>query len=224
MSIEQHVLSTPRAALPYLFSASPREGAPLVVFLHGAKDRGQDLSKLLAWGFPRFVAESAPLSYHWLALQIPEETTWPQWKHELFGLIDELAARHGAREVLLSGFSLGSAGTWALGVEHSDRFAALVIVSGRLPEAVDDHQLSALRDTPVWVFHGERDDKAPASDAAVAADRLRALGGQVRFTLIPGADHFIADAVYGSTELQEWLASGHELPRTSDRKAAEAAA
>ncbi|WP_341674787.1 hypothetical protein [Niveibacterium sp. SC-1] len=224
MIIEQHVLSTPRAALPYLFSRASQDKAPLVVFLHGAKDRGQDLSRLLAWGFPRVVAQSAPLPYHWLALQIPEETTWPQWKHELFGLIDDLAARHGASEVLLSGFSLGSAGTWTLGAEHADRFAALVIVSGRLPEALDDHTLGALKDTPVWIFHGEQDDKAPASAAAVAADRLGALGGKVRLTLIPGGDHFIADAVYGSSELQEWLASGHELPRAAERETAKAAA
>ena len=104
MSIEKHQYTTARGTLPYLFrkadalshsQADALAGkAPLVVFLHGAKDRGNDLSLPLAWGFPKFVAAADSLPYNFLALQIPQETTWPDWRNELFLLIDSLAQVH----------------------------------------------------------------------------------------------------------------------------------
>ncbi|MDR3427490.1 prolyl oligopeptidase family serine peptidase [Silvimonas sp.] len=206
MTIEHYSHTFSRATLPYLFArpASPSTRAPLVVFLHGAKDRGNDLGKLLAWGFPKFVAAQTALPYYWLALQIPEETTWPDWQAELLGLIDQLALQHAIRpeQVVLSGFSLGSAGAWQIASEHPERFAGLVVVSGRVPQI----DLSRLVDTPVRVFHGGQDDKVPPDQSASAVDTLLALGGNAQFTLIPEGDHFIADEVYGNAQLQQWLA------------------
>jgi predicted peptidase len=186
--------------------AVPGRKAPLVVFLHGAKDRGDDPSKLLAWGFPKFAAESGSLPYHWLALQIPEGSTWPQWQAELLGLIDLLHGEHGAYSFTLSGFSLGSAGAWQIAADHPDRVSALVIVSGRLPESIPPSALARLRHVPVWIFHGEADDKVPASAATAAYANARSLGMPSRLSLIPGGDHFIADVAYASEDLQTWLA------------------
>ncbi|MEC5387523.1 PHB depolymerase family esterase [Uliginosibacterium sp. H3] len=211
MSIERRSVNTARQILPYLFRAADVSGrdAPLVVFLHGAKDRGTDLGQLLAWGFPKIVAEADSLPYHFLALQIPAEATWPDWRDELFSLIDSVSAKHNvdSSRVVLSGFSLGSAGTWLLGSAHAERFAGLVIVSGRVPEGIDDARLDKLRHTPLWVFHGERDDKAPLIDAQHAVNALRAKGSSVLFTVVPEGDHFIAEAAYGDPALQRWLAN-----------------
>jgi predicted peptidase len=193
--------------LPYLFAASPRgSGAPLVVFLHGAKDRGEDPAKLLAWGFPKFVAGSGPLPYHWLALQIPEGTAWPEWQGELFDLIDVLHPEHRAHRVVLSGFSLGSAGAWRIAAERPDRIAGLVVVSGRKPDAIGTGIPAGLEGVPVWIAHGERDDKAPVEGAVATYAALRDLGAPVRLDLYPDGDHFIADEAYASADLQAWLA------------------
>jgi predicted peptidase len=231
MSIERHLYETERGTLQYLFrKADPLPASqanalagktPLVVFLHGAKDRGNDLSLPLAWGFPKFAATASKLPYNFLALQIPPETTWVEWRDELFALIDSLPETHAIdrERVVLSGFSLGSAGTWLLGTAHPERFAGLVVVSGRLPEAVNAQRLAALQNTPVQVFHGGKDDKAPLGDAENAIGILRALHAPVSFTVIPEGDHFIADAVYGDPDLQNWLAN---IPPVRNRQAAAA--
>lgn len=206
MTLHQSQFQTARGPLPYLFAPSWRgAAAPLVVFLHGAKDRGHDLSQLLAWGFPKFVAAQNELGYHWLALQIPSEAKWPDYQAELFDLIESLKPIHGADRFLLSGFSLGSAGAWEIGVRHAHRLTGLVIVSGRLPETLSLAGLRALDKTPVWIFHGEKDDKVPVSGAVAAFEALRELGGPARLTLISTGDHFIADEVYSRPALQEWL-------------------
>jgi predicted peptidase len=229
MSIEQHKYATSRGTLPYLFrkadaapQASPVSTAPLVVFLHGAKDRGNDLSLPLSWGFPKFAAAADKLPYNFLALQIPPETTWPEWREELFTLIDLLAEAHAVDpdRVVLSGFSLGSAGTWLIGSAYPERFAGLVVVSGRLPEGINADRLAALQNTPVQVFHGGRDDKAPLGDAENAVGILRTLHAPVSFTLIPEGDHFIADLVYSDPALQSWLANIPALRRKQPANAA----
>jgi predicted peptidase len=208
MSLRQAQLQTPKGTLPYLLKLSSKgPGAPLVVFLHGAKDRGNDPSKLLAWGFPKFAAAASDLPYHWLALQIPEGATWPQWQADLFSLIDILHPEHGSSRVVLAGFSLGSAGAWQIAEANSDRISGLVIVSGRLPETLTPLALARLRNVPTWIFHGGLDDKAPVSQALASYEILRKIGTPSRLTLVADGDHFIADQVYSSRPLQEWLAS-----------------
>jgi len=209
MSLRRAQLQTPRGILPYLFKRSSHgPAAPLVVFLHGAKDRGNDPGKLLSWGFPKFVEAADDLPYHWLALQIPEGATWPQWQEELFALIDVLQPEHGAAKAVLAGFSLGSAGAWLIALKHPERVAGLAIVSGRLPEEATPVALAILRDVPTWIFHGGRDDKAPPDQAVAAYGLLQKIGIPSRLSLIADGDHFIADEVYGSGPLQAWLAAG----------------
>ncbi|MES2205915.1 MAG: dienelactone hydrolase family protein [Pseudomonadota bacterium] len=220
MSVTSHRFIGASVSLPYLLG-TPNIGIkkplPLVVFLHGAKDRGDDLSKLLAWGFPKLVKEAPYLNYYWLAPQIPVDTKWPDWQNELFTLIDELVANNtiDTDRIILSGFSLGSAGAWQIGSEHADRFSGLVIVSGRVPESVGEEELARLKNTAVWVFHGGRDDKVPAASAEAAVNTLKKIGAPVQYTLIPEGDHFIAEAAYGNSALQQWLVAQHR-PEAKD--------
>lgn len=209
MSIEHHAHITERGTLPYLFGCPEDKQlfAPLVVFLHGGRDRGDDPGKLLSWGFPRRVAETKSLPYYFLALQIPLDATWPEWRNELFDLIDQLATCHpiDLDRVILTGFSLGSAGVWEIGIEHAARFAGLVVVSGQPPSALAESGLARLRDTPVWVFHGEQDEAIPVAGVVAAVKALQELNAPVNFTPLPNADHFIADEVYADPALQEWI-------------------
>lgn len=226
MNIERHLHATGRGTLPYLFApaADALPSIPLVVFLHGACDRGSDPDLLLAHGLPRHVAHAAELPYHFLAPQIPEGSTWTEWRAELLQLIDETVDRHRAdrRRIVLAGFSAGSAAAWELAAAEAERFAGLVLVAGRVPDAAGDAVLGRLGHTPVWFFHGERDERAPVAPVEAAVSRLHALGVPVRFTLYPDAGHAIADAAYGDSTLQRWLATvprrSPSAPRVSQRE------
>ncbi|MEH1796133.1 hypothetical protein [Nostoc sp.] len=79
MPVEQRSHDTSNGSLPYLFSPvsdNAKQPAPLVLFLHGGRDRGTDLNVLLKWGLPRFVDLSNSLPYVFAAPQIPGEQTW----------------------------------------------------------------------------------------------------------------------------------------------------
>ncbi|MCF2145635.1 dienelactone hydrolase family protein [Desmonostoc muscorum LEGE 12446] len=207
MSVEQR-----SGLLPYLFSSvseDTNKPAPLVLFLHGARDRGTDLNVLLKWGLPRFVNESSPLPYFFAAPQLPEEQTWVDRESDVIALLDELIASQpiDPSRVILSGFSLGTAGTWHIGASHPDRFAGLVAVSGRVPKTLEASQIAALKEIPIQIFQGAKDEKLPIEDTQQIVDTLRGLGGIVDFTVFPEGDHFIADEVYGDSKLQKWLIS-----------------
>lgn len=215
MSLERHVLQTQRGALAYLFApahgrrASPE---PLVVFLHGARDRGSDLDKLLAHGLPRVLAHAAPVRYHFLALQIPEASAWADWRDDLLGLVESLAGPRGIdrRRVVLAGFSAGSAAAWEFAAQAPDQIAGLIIVAGRVPASLDNAALERLGGIPTWVFHGGRDEGAPAAPVEEVVRRLRAVGGSVRYTHYPDEGHQISDRAYGDADLQRWIAT---IPR-----------
>ncbi|WP_445633023.1 Phospholipase [Nostoc sp. DSM 114161] len=198
--------------LPYLFapaSEDTNKPAPLVLFLHGARDRGNDLNVLVKWGLPRFVNESSSLPYFFLAPQLPEGQTWVERESDVIALLDNLIASRSIdpSRVIISGFSLGTAGAWHIAASHPGRFAGLVAVSGRVPKTLEASQLAALKEIPIQIFQGGKDEKLPIEDTQQIVDTLRGLGGTVDFTVLPEGDHFIADEVYGNPKLQEWLVS-----------------
>lgn len=198
-------------ALPYLFSAAANadKPAPLVLFLHGGRDRGTDLNTLLKRGLPRFVNESDSLPYFFAAPQIPEEHTWVDRASDAIALLDQLIASHpiDPSRVIIAGFSLGSAGAWHLSTSHPNRFAGLVAVSGRVPKTLGETELAALKDIPIQIFQGGKDENLPVEDTEQFVSTLRRLGATVDFTVLPEGDHFIADQVYGASELQQWFVS-----------------
>ncbi len=212
MSLEQRSHDTNNGSLPYLFSPvsdNAKQPAPLVLFLHGGRDRGTDLNVLLKWGLPRFVDLSDSLPYVFAAPQIPAEQTWADRADDVLALLDELIASQPVDpgRVILAGFSLGSAGIWHIAALQSDRFAGLVPVSGRVPKTLGESELAALKDIPVQIFQGGQDKNLPIQDTEDFVERLRKVGGKVDLTILPDGDHFIADEVYGDPKLQQWLVS-----------------
>ncbi len=180
-----------------------------MLFLHGARDRGTDLDILLKWGLPRFVNESSSLPYFFLAPQLPEGQTWVERESDVIALLDNFIASRSIdpSRVIISGFSLGTAGAWHIAASHPGRFAGLVAVSGRVPNTLELSKLAKLKEIPIQIFQGAKDEKLSIEDTQQIVDTLRGLGGTVDFTILPEGDHFIADEVYSNPKLQQWLIS-----------------
>jgi predicted peptidase len=214
MSLQHRTHKTPETQWNYLYGGPAAEraaGAPLLVFLHGARDRGGDLNLLLRWSPPKALNAATALPYHFVAPQLPADTTWVDHAPAVLQLIDAVANEVGAdpSRVVIAGFSLGSAGAWHLASKHPSRFAGLVSVSSRIDESLDFQALSVL---PIWIFNGGRDDKLPAGQTDQAIAALRQHGGEVRHTHYPQADHFISEEAYGNAELNAWISSRQAQP------------
>ena len=137
-----------------------------------------------------------------LSPQCPEGEYWTDTE-AVIALLDEVMSKYAvdASRVYLTGHSMGGFGTWYLAYKHPEKFAAIAPMSASL---VITAWASRLKEMPIWAFHGEKDNLVPVSDTQDLIDRLRALGNEVRFTVLPNRDHYILDA-YENQELYSWF-------------------
>jgi predicted peptidase len=176
---------------------------PLVLFLHGASERGDDPSPLAVHGPVKQAAQGADLPFVVVAPQCPAYSTWSCELDGLYALIEEVSAHHriDADRVYCTGLSMGGTGTWALAARFPNRFAAVVPICGAwMPEIAP-----RIAELPVWTFHGEEDSSIPVKHTEQVVGALRNLGSPVRFTRYPGVGHDSWTRTYDNPEVYEWM-------------------
>ncbi len=206
--------------LPPRYHERPHLRWPLMLFLHGAGERGNDLSQVCKHGPPK-LAEERALPFVILSPQCPAETTWLGLLRALAALLEDALQRYRVDpdRVYVTGLSMGGFGTWALAADRPDLVAAIAPICGGgdwfrgFPARVLN-----LWEMPVWAFHGARDQVVPPSGSQELVALLQALGGPARLTLYPHADHDSWTETYNNPALYRWLLmqrlKPHRRPRT----------
>jgi predicted peptidase len=126
----------------------------------------------------------------------------------LLELIAEAERRLGTspRRVHLTGLSLGGMGAWYLGARHPKRFASVVPICGSVPPFADfPAAVAALRDVPVWAFHGVEDPVIPVAHTLALVETLRRAGGHPRLTLYADVGHTAWREAYADPALHGWF-------------------
>jgi len=194
--------------LPYLLhlpeGVEARRDWPLILFLHGSGERGDDVDRLRSQGLPRRLAEGLELPAVVLSPQCPDGQVWAQQYPAVMALLDDVAARVGVDpdRVLLTGLSLGGAGVVHLAATHPERFAALAPICGPWTFY---YVTPAMARLPLWAFHGEDDPVVSVEDSRRLVAAVEALGGHARLTTYPGVAHDAWTQAYASAELFDWL-------------------
>jgi predicted peptidase len=200
--------------LPCAYGVDAQRRWPLILFLHGAGERGDDIEMVKKHGIPKVVdaATQAGKDLPLIAVspQCPCYTAWTEQQDAVLGLLDEIVARYAVdtQRIYLTGLSMGGYGTYYIAMNHPERFAAIVPICGGLMWYAEFAERAAtLKDMPVWVFHGAKDDVVPLEDSQRAVDALRAVGNDVRFTVYPEAKHDSGTETYNNPELYRWRLS-----------------
>ncbi|RPH34911.1 phospholipase [bacterium] len=185
--------------LPQEYSA--RMPTPLMLFLHGAGERGSDIEFVKRHGPPKLVAQGKSFPFIVVSPQCPAGQWWNP--EDLNALIDEIVQGYAVdtSRIYVTGLSMGGFGTWSLGVTYPDRFAALAPICGW----GEPFAAFRLKDMPIWVFHGARDPVVPLTKGQEMVDALKRAGGLPRFTIYPEAEHDSWTETYNSPELYSWL-------------------
>ena len=195
--------------LPPAYGSAPNQQWPLIVFLHGAGERGNNLDDIRKHGIPK-VADSLDLPFVAISPQCPPNQWWSDFIPALDDLIVQVrdTLDIDPRRVYLTGLSMGGFGSWHLAVEHPERFAAVAPIcgGGAWPYSVRE-RIGAMKDVPAWVFHGDADDVVPLWESQVMVEALKASGGSARLTVYPGVGHDSWSATYLNPELYEWFLS-----------------
>ncbi len=206
----------------------PGTKVPLVLFMHGAGERGDDNHAQLVHGVPALVTylrtTNTPAIV--IAPQCPAapgqwvEVNWGNPSHTMpaepsrpmkavFELLDkEMASgKVDPDRVYVTGISMGGYATWDILQRRGADFAAAMPLCGGGDLALAPR----LVDIPLWVFHGEKDDAVPVCRSRDMVAAIKAAGGtKVQYRETPGAGHDIWTAAYSEKEVWNWLFSNRK--------------
>jgi predicted peptidase len=177
---------------------------PLLLFLHGAGERGDNVSNVAFHGPPKLIREATmEMPFIVVSPQVPEDRIWSV--RFLDALLEEIARTHSVDEdrVYVTGLSMGGYGTWELAMEFPHRFAAIAPISGggTMPGAC------TLRHLPIWAFHGALDEVVRPWHTEDFVERLRQCDGHIRYTRYEDAGHDAWTRTYADPAFYEWLLS-----------------
>ncbi|RMG35695.1 MAG: hypothetical protein D6725_12035 [Planctomycetota bacterium] len=198
--------------LPRGYDADAARRWPVVMYLHGASERGRDGRLPITVGLGPAIA-AQPERYPFIAVfpqcedvDGPARAGWladrPDARRAL-KILDQVLREDAADpdRVVLTGWSMGGYGTWSIAAAHPRRFAAIVPVSG----GGDPTIVRSLKNVPVWAFHGTRDFAVRADESRKLVQALIDAGGRPRLTLIEGGDHDVWKQVYIRDDLIDWM-------------------
>lgn len=208
---------------------------PVILFLHGAGERGDDNLAQTRIGIgPALEQQKATLQAVVVLPQCPRDRWWPEPEMQARALraLDEAAKEFNgdSSRTYLTGLSMGGYGAWAIAASNPKRFAALAVVCGgvRTPPRAgarssplevaggdDPYRTTAekIGKLPIWVFHGGADPVVPVTESQKMVEAFKSLGVSARYTEYAGVGHNSWDKAYAEAELFPWMLS-QRLSRT----------
>jgi predicted peptidase len=195
---------------PKDYDATSGKRWPLMLFLHGAGERGTNVSKVAVHGPPKLVKQKKDFPFLIVSPQCPEGESWSN--DTLLALLDEVIKKHAVdtNRVYLTGLSMGGFGTWSLGVEYPERFAAIAPVCGggdTIHVLLTSRKKSqALKTLGVWAFHGAKDPVVNLEESERMIAALKKAGVKdIQLTVYPEAQHDSWTETYNNEKLYEWF-------------------
>jgi predicted peptidase len=203
---------------------------PVILFLHGAGERGEDglaQTQVGIGGGIRFHAD------RYQAIVVMPQCRKDVWWSDPAMEAQSLAALKAAQKefktdpdrVYLTGLSMGGYGSWSLARKYPGKWAAAVVICGGIrlpigpnkplpPEApgVNSYADAAKQigpKLPIWVFHGDADPAVPVDESRRMVEELKAIGSSVKYTEYPEVKHNSWDKAYAEAEMASWLFAQH---------------
>ncbi len=201
--------------------AALAQQTPLVVFLHGAGERGDDNCNQLIHGVAEFthperlatypcyvIAPQCPTGQKWVEVDwSSSRNTMPETISQPLRLVLELvddfidSGRVDENRIYLTGLSMGGYGTWDALARRSNFFAAAVPICG----GGDPTKVTLFKDVPIWSFHGDVDAVVPVSRSREMIEALRMAGASPKYTEYAGVQHDSWTQTYRTPELYRWM-------------------
>ncbi len=205
-------------------NASTGQGSakyPLVIFLHGAGERGDDNVAQLKHCAVEFTKAERREKYPAFVVfpQCPKNEKWAEvdWSQKevrfpketgkqmtlVLQLVDKIVAEQpiDKQRIYIAGLSMGGYGTWNAVGTRPDFWAAAIPVCG----GADVEWASQLSKTPLWVFHGNADTAVPVENSRKIVEKLKAVKAPVTYTEYDGVGHDSWTQTFKNDEVHEWL-------------------
>lgn len=177
---------------------------PLVFFLHGAGEKGDDLDVASRHGYMKYVREEGKeYPFIFIAPQCPSDKYWGALNESLIAFLDYICEELpiDKKRVYLTGLSMGGTGTWMLAMAAPKKFAAIAPVCG----TGITWNAGAFKNMPVLMYHGDCDSIVPINESINMLSAINRIGGNARIKICYGINHSAWDFAYNGDELFEWF-------------------
>ena len=197
---------------------------PVVLFLHGAGERGDDGLIQTEVGIGTAVRRNRSRFPAVVVMPQCRKNGW--WAESTMADVAMAALAEAQKEfngdrtrIYLTGLSMGGYGTWYLAGKYPGKFAAIAPICGGIlvpdmarMQSPDDNSSYAeaaqkIGQTPVWIFHGGDDPVVPVTESRRMSEAMKTLGGEVHYTEYPGVGHNSWEKAYAEPELLTWMLS-----------------
>ena len=215
---EQTLVASYPVELDYLLylpeNYEEQESWPLMLFLHGAGERGDDLDRVKIHGPPRLIEEGRSFPMIVISPQCPRGRYWEPVA--LTALLDHIEDNYNVDDsrIYVTGLSMGGFGTWSLAAHSPDRFAAIAPICGGGDRFIVPRLIG--NQMGVHVFHGAKDGVVPIERSQEIVDGFKSNGVDVLFTIYPDAGHDSWTETYANDELYTWML-GHSRDPDEER-------
>ncbi len=178
---------------------------PLIVFLHGSGERGNNLEMVKAhspFTYKNLIKEPVAI----LAPQCPADTWWDT--DAIYFLVKEISEKYNIdkQRIYLTGLSMGGWGTLKLAGEHPEMFAAVAAVCAPT-DRVMQANIHQYKDLNIRLFHGGMDDIVLPENAFNFYQKLHPVNPKAELTIFPNDNHNSWDSTYSDPKLYEWMLS-----------------
>ena len=180
------------------------EKYPLVLFLHGAGERGEDLDVASRHGYMKYVREEGrEYPFIFIAPQCPYDKYWGCYTESLIAFLDYICDTLPVDRdrVYLTGFSMGGTGTWMLAMAAPEKFAAIAPVCG----SGIYWNGGIVKGIPIYMYHGDCDDVVLINESINMLKAINKHGGNAQLEICYGMGHNAWDVAYGGEELMNWM-------------------
>jgi predicted peptidase len=190
---------------------NPAQRYPTILFLHGLFEAGSGYNSPVSAGLGPVIAKD-PDKWQFITIFPQSDSTWRGDEHDKIAIaaLDFTEANWSVDRdrVILAGLSFGGLGTWEIGAKHSDRFAALVPVSG----ISATEQIQNLVLLPVWAFAYRGDPWVRPQSSEEMCKGITGHGGQARLTEFDGVGHDCWDKAVAQSQLVPWMLQQRRRP------------
>lgn len=183
--------------------------APLLLFLHGLGEKGNNIEKVKKFGPPHMIKTGTwpeKLPFVVISPQLPGNyNSWPT--HLIDDILEEILEKHAVNEqrIYLTGLSLGGIATWKYATQHPEKLAAIIPICG----SGNPESACKLQGLPVWAFHGNQDGIVKPEGSIKMIEALKKCKNRTaeitKFTLYPGVKHNSWTVTYNNLDIYKWL-------------------
>ena len=189
--------------LPNNYEEKVNELFPVILFLHGIGERGNDINIVKRYGIHRY-SDVIDIPFIIVSPQCHSNNFWETHINDIELLLQDIKMNYRVdiERICLVGISLGAYGAWNFATQRRELFSSIVSIAGG---AMLPKYAKLISHIPSYIVHGELDKEVSVNESIEISEALVKAGGKVNLMIIPNMGHELCTKIFESKELYKWI-------------------